>query len=90
MNDVYRCYIEALLATDGFINRGEMAQTFGVALLTITRHIGYYRQIYPGALEFDPSSKKYFPGRTFSTRNLDSRKITPHEFLNAVRTVFGK
>jgi hypothetical protein len=89
VNHIYHCYIEAQLATVGVLRRDDMAAALGVALPTATRRIADYRRDFPGALEFEPSSKAYQPGRAFSTPTLDARQTAPAAFMAAVRTVFG-
>lgn len=89
MENVYTCYIEALLVTTGVLRRDDIVKAFGVSLPTATRHIAVFRSTYPEALEFESSDKTYRRGRCFTTQTLDRRHITPSEFLNAVRTVFG-
>lgn len=89
MNEVYHCYIEALLATTGVMRREDLAKAFGVALPTVTRHFADFRSTFPGAMDFEQSDKTYRPGRSFTTQTLNRRGTTPSEFLSAVRIVFG-
>ena len=90
MNEVYHCYIEAMLATTGMIKREDLTKTFGVSLPTATRIFADFRRTYPGVMVLEPSDKSYHPGCSFSTQTLTRRGTTPSEFLSAVRIVFGE
>ncbi|WP_221180260.1 helix-turn-helix transcriptional regulator [Salinisphaera japonica] len=81
-----RAQLQRLMAIDfrayflGQFSRAEIAERFGVAAVSVTRDIAYYRETLGGHIELEKRSKHYRPGKEF-------QPVFTHDPARALRTL---
>lgn len=61
-------FIEYRLYWEGQINRADIMEKFRVSLPQASNDLTQYRELAPGNLQYDPSSKRYLRGTAFAPR----------------------
>src|SRR5690606_24330039 len=64
-------FIEFRLYWEGFINRSDIVDFFGVSVPQASKDLTLYQERAPGNMEYDKSSKRYVAADKFVLRFLD-------------------
>lgn len=70
-------FIDYRLAVAGEVQRSDLVNTFGISVPQASADIGAFMRLYPKAMRYDSTAKRYVPARTSAERPYKPQRGAP-------------